>query len=249
MHKSPEACVFYFLYSPFMAYRYKSLFFDLDDTLWAFSLNARDTFEEMYRKYGYDSFFRSFHHFYTLYQQRNVELWEEYGNGQVTKEELNRQRFLYPLEAVGAGDAALAKRFADDFFSVIPTKKRLMPHAREVLEYLSTKYDLYILSNGFQELQYHKMRSAGIDAFFKKVVLSDDIGVLKPYPEIFHFALSATQSELRDSLMIGDSWENDVAGAKGVGMHQIFYNTDGKRELPFRPTYEVYDLRELMQIL
>ena len=33
-----------------MASQYKNLFFDLDDTLWAFSLNARDTFEEMYHK-------------------------------------------------------------------------------------------------------------------------------------------------------------------------------------------------------
>lgn len=232
-----------------MALQYKNLFFDLDDTLWAFSLNARDTFEEMYLKYRYDRFFDSFQHFYALYQRRNVELWEEYGNGQVTKEELNRQRFLYPLQAVGAEDAALAKSFSDDFFAVIPTKSRLMPHAREVLEYLSPKYNLYILSNGFQELQCHKMRSSGIDGFFKKVVLSDDIGVLKPWPEIFHFALSATQSELRDSLMIGDSWENDITGAKRVGMHQAFYNAAGKTDLPFEPTYQLSDLKELMQIL
>lgn len=203
----------------------------------------------MYQKYDYDRFFRSFQHFYTLYQYRNVELWEEYGRGQVSKEELNRQRFLYPLEAVGARDAALAEAFSDDFFSVIPTKSRLMPHAYEVLEYLAEKYNLYILSNGFQELQCHKMRSAGIDRFFKKIVLSDDIGVLKPWPEIFHFALSATQSEVRDSLMIGDSWENDVAGAKGVGMHQVFYNVTGKEELPFQPTYHISNLKELMQIL
>lgn len=111
------------------------------------------------------------------------------------------------------------------------------------------KYNLYILSNGFQELQCHKMRSAGIDRFFKKIVLSDDIGILKPWPEIFHFALSATQSEVRDSLMIGDSWENDVAGAKGVGMHQVFYNVTGKEELPFQPTYHISNLKELMQIL
>ena len=168
--------------------QYKNLFFDLDDTLWAFSYNARDTFEEMYRKYEYDRYFRSFQHFYELYERRNVELWAEYADGKVTKDELNRQRFLYPLEAVGEGDAALAKAFSEDFFAVIPTKSRLMPHAREVLEYLAPKYNLYILSNGFQELQCHKMRSAGIDRYFKKVVLSDDIGVLKPWPEIFHSA-------------------------------------------------------------
>ena len=78
-------------------------FFDLDDTLWAFSFNARDTFEEMYRKYEYDRYFRSFDHFYELYEKRNIELWAEYADGKVTKEELNRQRFLYPLEAVGEG--------------------------------------------------------------------------------------------------------------------------------------------------
>lgn len=228
---------------------YKNLFFDLDDTLWAFSRNARDTFEEMYLKHGYDRFFHSFQHFYTLYQQRNAELWEEYGKGQVSKDELNRLRFLYPLEAVGAGDAALAKAFSDDFFSVIPTKSRLMPHAREVLEYLTGRYNLYILSNGFQELQCRKMRSAGIDGFFRKVVLSDDIGILKPWPEIFHFALSATQSRLNDSLMIGDSWENDVAGARGVGMHQVFYDVVGKEELPFHPTYHIRDLKELTEFL
>ena len=126
-----------------MASQYKNLFFDLDDTLWAFSLNARDTFEEMYHKYDYGRFFRSFLHFYTLYQHRNTELWEEYGRGQVSKEELNRQRFLYPLEAVGARDVALAEAFSDDFFSVIPTKNRLMPHAYEVLEYLAGKYNLF----------------------------------------------------------------------------------------------------------
>lgn len=228
---------------------YKNLFFDLDDTLWAFSANARDTYEEMYRKYDYDRFFDSFEHYYSLYQRRNLELWAEYADGKVTKEELNRQRYLYPLEAVGAGDSALSEAYEKDALATIPTKSKLMPHAREVLEYLSAKYNLYILSNGFKELQFHKMRSSDIDKYFRKVVLSDDIGILKPWPEIFHFTLSATQSELNDSLMIGDSWENDIAGAAGVGMHQVFYNLSGRTDLPFTPTYQITDLKELLDLL
>ena len=228
---------------------YKNLFFDLDDTLWAFSANARDTYEEMYRKYDYDRFFDSFEHYYSLYQRRNLELWAEYADGKVTKEELNRQRYLYPLEAVGAGDSALAEAYEKDALATIPTKSKLMPHAREVLEYLSAKYNLYILSNGFKELQFHKMRSSNFDKYFRKVVLSDDIGILKPWPEIFHFALSATQSELNDSLMIGDSRENDIAGAAGVGMHQVFYNLSGRTDLPFTPTYQITDLNELLDLL
>lgn len=228
---------------------YKNLFFDLDDTIWAFSLNARDTYEEMYHKYKYDRFFDSFEHYYTLYNRRNLELWAEYANGQVTKDELNRQRYFYPLEAVGAGDVDLARAYEKDALSTIPTKSKLMPHAREILEYLSPKYNLYILSNGFKELQFRKMQSSNIDKYFKKIVLSDDIGVLKPWPEIFHFALSATQSELRESLMIGDSWENDITGAAKVGMHQVFYNPSRYTALPFTPTYQIADLKELMDLL
>lgn len=104
---------------------YKNLFFDLDDTLWAFSLNARDTYEEMYWKYGYDRYFDSFEHYYSLYQRRNLDLWAEYADGKVTKEELNRQRYLYPLEAVGAGDSTLAKAYERDALTMIPTKKQI----------------------------------------------------------------------------------------------------------------------------
>ena len=229
--------------------RYKNLFFDLDDTIWAFSANARDTFEEVYHKYNFDRYFDSFKHFYTLYHERNVELWAEYGNGKITKEELNRQRFLFPLQTVGVDDEVLSKRYSDDFFTLIPTKCGLMPHAKEILEYLAPKYNLYILSNGFHELQYRKMSSAGVEGYFRKVVLSEDLGVHKPWPQIFHFALSATQSELRESLMIGDSWDADIVGARGVGMHQAYYNVAGRTEFPFRPTYEINDLRELRKLL
>ncbi|WP_294628149.1 YjjG family noncanonical pyrimidine nucleotidase [uncultured Bacteroides sp.] len=229
--------------------KYKNLFFDLDDTIWAFSRNARETFEEVYRQYSFDRYFDSFDHYYTLYQKRNTELWVEYAEGKVTKDELNRQRFFYPLQAVGVGDEALAERFSKDFFAIIPTKSGLMPYAKEVLEYLAPKYNLYILSNGFRELQSRKMHSAGVAGYFRKVILSEDLGLLKPRPELFHFALSATQSELHESLMIGDSWEADITGAHGVGMHQAFYNVSERTVFPFLPTYHLHSLKELMDLL
>jgi len=228
---------------------YKSIFIDLDDTLWHFTANANETFHEMYVKYGFERYFDSFDHFYTLYKKRNQELWVEYGDGKISKDELNSERFFYPLQAVGVSDAALAKRYSDDFFSVIPTKSQLLPYAKEALDYLSFKYRLFILSNGFRELQFQKMRSSGISHYFEKVILSEDIHVHKPYPEIFNFALSATQSRLQDSLMIGDSWEADIVGAKGVGMHQMFFNYTRRSEYPFYPTYLINSLEEIPSIL
>ena len=49
--------------------------------------------------------------------------------------------------------------------------------------------------------------------------------------------------------MIGDSWEADITGAHGVGMHQAFYNLSGRDEFSFTPTYHLKDLKELMEIL
>lgn len=229
--------------------KYKNVFFDLDDTLWAFSENSRDTFKEVYLKYNFDTYFDSFEHYYGLYLKRNVELWEEYAEGKVTKDELNEQRFFYPLQAVGVNDPKLSKRFSEDFFAIVPTKEKLMPYAKEVLEYLKPNYNLYIISNGFRELQSKKMQASGIDSYFKKIILSEDIGVMKPYPEIFHFALSATQSELRESIMIGDNWKADITGAKGVGMDQVYYNVEEREEFPFEATHVVMGLEELKRIL
>lgn len=228
---------------------YKNLFFDLDDTIWAFSRNARETFEEVYHNHSFDRYFDSFEHYYSLYQRRNAELWVEYGEGKITKEELNALRFSYPLHAVGVEDEVLAEQFSKEFFAIIPTKSGLMPHAEEVLSYLAPRYNLYILSNGFRELQSRKMCAAGVERYFKRIILSEDIGVLKPWPEIFHFALSATQSNVRESLMIGDSWEADITGAHNVGMAQAFYNVSGRTGFPFSPTYRIQSLKDLMGLL
>lgn len=230
---------------------YKNLFFDLDDTLWAFSVNAQSTFFEMYQKHRYGRFFPSFEHFYQLYQQRNHQLWIDYAAGKVTKEELNRQRFVYPLQVVGVPQAEeIAKAFANDFFQVIPTKSEVIPYAHEVLQELSTRYNLYILSNGFHELQRHKMQSAGLDSYFNDIILSDDIGILKPDPRLFQHALKVSNATIADSLMIGDSWESDVVGAASVGMHQVYFCSNGNTSsLPFQPTYLITDLRQLLQLL
>lgn len=229
---------------------YRSIFIDLDDTLWAFTENARDTFEEMYHQYRFERYFQSFDHFMELYVPKNLELWDLYGRHEISKDELNARRFSYPLLQVGVDDPALVKAYSDGFFAAIPYKRKLMPHAMEALEYLSGKYRLYILSNGFRELQEQKMRSAGILHYFRKIVLSEDIGAHKPFPAIFNFAMSATQSEFRTSLMIGDNWKNDVAGARDVGMGQGYYCPDAEPSvLDFQPTLLLRDWKEIKKVL
>lgn len=229
--------------------QYKNIFIDLDDTVWDFTGNSRIVYRTLYERFSYDRFFDSFEQYIGIFEKRNEELWTLYGMGEITKDELNRQRFNYPLNAVGVDDPALAEQYMNEALAMMPTMKGLVEGAYDLLSYLCGKYNLYILSNGFRELQSRKMQSAGIDGFFRKVILSEDIKVHKPDKEIFFFALSATQSYLQDSIMLGDNIETDIRGARDAGMDQIYFNRWGRGDLPFRPTFTVSSLDDVKKIL
>ena len=230
-------------------HKYKNIFIDLDDTIYDFAAASRESFQEAYTLLGYHKHFRSFEHFMSLYEPYNLELWKRYGEGKITKEELNRKRYAYPLKMVGIDNQELADSFCREVLSRIPTKNRVIPGAIELLDYLQPKYNLYILSNGFKELQSHKMQTAGLHKYFKRIILSDDIGINKPRPELFIHALQAAEASTDDSIMIGDMFDTDIAGAAGVGMDQIFYNRKRLDTLPFAPTFTVTSLLQIKEIL
>lgn len=232
--------------------RYDVLFIDLDDTLYDFTSNSTDAYREVYALMDYDRWFDDFDHYYRLYWERNRELWVLYGDNKITKEQLNAERYTYPLHAMGVPDAdAVGARFWEESMKRLPLGKQLMPHAREVLEYLRPRYKMYILSNGFSELQARKMQSAGIGRYFDGVVLSDDIGVNKPHRAIFEHALHVAGVTADRALMIGDNYEVDAKGAYGAGIDQVFYNAAGIELAPdqWRPTYLISSLLELKDII
>lgn len=228
---------------------YRNLFIDLDDTLYDFSAASREAFKETYEQLHYERYFDSFEHYMEIYTPYNLEMWRLYGEGKITKEELNRRRYSYPLEAVGVNDQKLAAEFCREALGRIPTKGNLVSGATELLEYLRPKYRMYILSNGFVELQSRKMATAGIKRYFDDIILSEEIGVNKPRPELFEYALKKAGAKLEESIMIGDMFDTDIAGAANIGMDQIFFNPKQMTGTSFKPTYEVRQLLEIKEIL
>ena len=229
--------------------RYKNLFIDLDDTIYDFSAASRESFHETYDLLHYERYFDSFEQYMQIYEPYNLELWRIYGEGKITKAELNRRRYLHPLETVGVNDPQLAETFCCEALGRIPTKNKLVDGAIELLEYLKPKYRMHILSNGFKELQSHKMRTSGILHYFDSLILSEDIGINKPRRELFEYALQKSGSQVSDSIMIGDMFDTDIVGAAGIGMEQIYYNPKEKKGHPFTPTYEVNHLLQIKEIL
>lgn len=231
---------------------YDVLFIDLDDTLYDFTSNSTDAYREVYAFMEYGRWFRCFEHYYEIYWARNKELWVLYADSKITKEQLNAERYTHPLRVMGVPDAdAVGARFWEESMKRLPLGARLMPHAREVLEYLKPRYRIYILSNGFAELQSRKMQSAGIAHYFDGVVLSEDIGVNKPHRAIFDHALRVAGVTADRALMIGDNYEVDIKGACGAGIDQVFYNVAGldiSGEVLI-PTHTIGSLLELKEIV
>jgi len=229
--------------------KYKHVFFDLDRTLWDFDRCSRETMEDIFAKYALDQKgVPDFNSFITIYYQINDALWTLYRNGELSKEILHVKRFYSTLEKFGIDNEILAKEIADDYIASLPNKTHLFPYTHQILEYLSNRYTLHIITNGFEEVQYKKMESSGLSKYFDQIITSEDAGFKKPDKNIFTYSLNRTHSKAEESLMIGDEIEVDILGAKSVGMDQVLVNY---QKIPHNEeiTYEVFSLQELVQIL
>ncbi len=229
--------------------KYKHLFFDLDHTLWDFDANARLTLQDLYETlelerrgvYDFDLFYRN-------YLAHNLKLWARYRSGFIKQAELRVKRMRLALLDFKIADEVLAETMSVRFLEMLPTRNVLFPYAVEVLEYLHNKnYKLHLITNGFEEVQHHKINNSKINHYFDQVITSEGSNSLKPNKAIFDYALNVSKARLEESIMLGDDLEADILGAHKAGMDQVFINhIDAVHE--FKPTYTVRSLKELEAI-
>ena len=230
--------------------KYKSLFLDLDDTLWDTYHNNKECLEEIYHDYNLVRHYPSFGEFFDIYMPHNEMLWAKYRNHEIDRRELILDRWAYILRRMGINDNEYALKINSDFLRRTTTKTKTIDGAISLLEYLYSGYRLFILSNGFREVQYLKLQNSGLAPYFERIILSEDVSIQKPHKEIFDYALKNTNSRRTESLMIGDSPEADIAGAQNAKIDQIWLNPDNlnyKGSLP--PTFIVRSLHEIKDIL
>ena len=229
--------------------QYETLFLDLDHTIWDFETNSKEALSEIASKHQLlNKGIPSLEAFLKEYFIINELLWEEYRKDKITKEALRYDRFHQALKKFDIDDFELATAIGNDYVSSAPYKTNLFPHAIEVLEYLKGKYTLHIITNGFEETQHLKLKNSKIDHYFDHIITSERSGFKKPDERMFHFSLELAKAKPETSLMIGDSLEADVLGAKNVGMHQVYFNPDEK-EHEEELTHEIKNLKELINLL
>lgn len=228
---------------------YKTIFFDLDDTLIDTFKNTTEAVEEIYEKNDLKKYFESFNEFHQIYRANNNKLWDSYSKGAITKEELTHRRFIEPLASIKGISSEQALRMNEDYLLCVGDKSGLIDDAIIILKYLQPKYQLHIISNGFTELQYRKMDASGISTYFKQVILSDETGANKPAPAIFTYALNVTGANKDSSIMIGDSYNSDIIGAQNSDIDQIWYNPGQIKPLQAPATYTINRLKDILNIL
>ncbi|MBR1807829.1 MAG: YjjG family noncanonical pyrimidine nucleotidase [Paludibacteraceae bacterium] len=225
--------------------QYKAIFLDWDDTIGDFSHAEQHALRDLYSMYGLERLYAEFQDFYDCYHPYNIYLWELYGRSEITKEELAFRRFYHPVESLENGES-VAKMLADDFLRLTTKHFRLLPGAADTVRYLAEKYPLTIVSNGFSEVQYTKIRLSGLSNCFRHVVLSEEAGVQKPNPLIYEKALQLNGMQKEEVLMIGDSYNSDIQGAINAGIDQMWIIKD--TDDPRLSTYRTPNIKDLLSI-
>lgn len=229
--------------------QYETIFFDLDHTLWDFETNSRETLIELSEKYNFkDKGIDSIEQFIQKYLGINERMWKEYGKGIIGKEELRHNRFYETLKLYSIDDFNLAKDIGTDYSAIAPFKANVLPYTIETLEYLSKKYPLYIITNGFEEVQHIKLKCCNIDHYFSDVITSERSGFKKPDKRMFDYSVNLVNAKCHTSIMIGDSLEADVLGAKDAGMSQVYFNPKAASHSE-DIHHEIRSLNELMDLL
>ena len=228
---------------------YSTLFFDLDHTLWDYETNSRDTLFEIYELNKLSSIgVENFDEFHKQFKKVNDYLWNLYDHGHITSDVIRNERFKQILEKFNAYGEEISVKLSNEYMDISPRKGGLMPHAIETLEYLSEKYRLSLITNGFEDVQRIKLEASNLTSYFDHIITSQKAGYKKPAKEIFHFALSANGIPVHQAVMIGDNLSTDIAGAKNASMDIIFYNPE-KIDHQEEVNHEIHSLDELCNLL
>jgi 2-haloacid dehalogenase len=114
---------------------------------------------------------------------------------------------------------------------------------------LTSKYDVYVITNGVKRVQTKRLSLVNITKYFKKIYISEEVGYQKPNIEYFEYVLNDLKiTNKEDLLIIGDSLSSDIKGGINSGIDTMWYNpkyltTDVKY------TYQIHNYDEFFEII
>jgi 2-haloacid dehalogenase len=228
-----------------MMKKYRTLFFDADDTLLDFGaaekLALRLLFEDQQIPLTAE--------IEAQYRKINLGLWKSFEEGKLDRDEVVNTRFslLFKEFAQEVDGPLLEKKYR----SYLDEGHQLVDGAFELITDLQNKYDLYIVTNGVSKTQDKRLRASGLYPLFKNIFVSEDTGFQKPMKEYFDYVFARIPNfAVEQGLLIGDSLSADIKGGQLAGLDTCWFNPGMKPGSPaIVPTYQIQRLDELYRIL
>ncbi|HEY7257769.1 MAG TPA: HAD family hydrolase [Gaiellales bacterium] len=150
----------------------------------------------------------------------------------------------------GIADPALAAELGLRFGEERRLRHRAFADTRPALDELRRTHRLALVTNGASCLQREKLAGTGLaESDFDAVVISGDVGIAKPRPEVFAHALELLGVGASQAVMVGDSLERDVRGAEACGIRGIWLNRQSRRPPGPNGHTEIATLAELRGVL
>lgn len=225
--------------------KYKTLLFDIDDTLLDFSSAEDEALHRLFTENGLGLT----EEVENRYKEINGGLWSAFERGEVSREEIVNTRFELLFKAYGK--QADGKRLGVRYQQFLAENHDLIEGASELIHSLASQFDMYIVTNGVSKTQYRRLHESGLYPFFKDIFVSEDTGYQKPMKEYFDYVFShITSLEQSSTLIIGDSLSSDIKGGLNAGIHTCWFNPHHKvNHTQDQPMYEIKHLADLHKIL
>ncbi len=213
----------------------KFIYFDLDDTLLdhkkAEQAGLRDVHQhfDMFNGISEDNLLETYHHI-------NKELWEEYGRGEIDRHELHRRRFSETFQELGL-DMNMHEEAGKVYMNYYRNHWEWIERAKEAYDVIAENYKVGIITNGFAETQRLKIDQFKLRETASQIVISEDVGVMKPDPKIFDHSTELAGVNREDILYVGDSFTSDVVGGSKANWKVAWYT-----KTPIEQGYKLADL-------
>ena len=233
----------------------QAIFFDLDETLLSdnasFDESIRRTCAELetaFPKFAFSNLFAS-------YRRQSAAFWVDVGDqvmaGQLDGQSVRREGWRRALLEHGCSDEAAPSQALESYSRHRLETYSLFDDAGSILESLSDKFAIGVVTNGSTDTQWEKVRQLGLDSFCSVVLVSGEVGVVKPDPRIFRIGLDRLDLGADAAWHVGDSLTSDVAGVLSAGLTAVHLNraNNVRPADSAKPDHEIGSLLELPQLL
>ena len=200
------------------------IYFDLDDTLLDHKKAEKYGLADVHRHFAEFEFI-SLEKLIDTYHQINKGLWEEYGRGEIDRHILHRRRFEETFIELGI-EPSLYQEAGKVCMNYYRNHWEWIDGAKEASDKIASKYPVGIITNGFAETQWMKIEQFGFKETARQIVISEEVGVMKPHPKIFDHSTELVGVPRNNILYVGDSITSDVNGGMKAGWKVAWYKSN-----------------------